>query len=57
MYTYRLIIGTAIVLLCCLPARAKIYDITDFGAISDKTADNTESIRKAIESNNRISLF
>ena len=50
MYTYRLITGMAFVLLCCLPVRAKIYDITNFGAISSKATDNTESIRKAIES-------
>ena len=50
MFRNRPIMSMGIVLLCCLPAQAKIYDITDFGAISNKAADNTEPILKAIAS-------
>lgn len=50
MFRNRPIMSMGIVLLCCLPAQAKIYDITDFGAISNKAADNTQPIRKAITS-------
>ncbi len=50
MFRYRLIMIMGIVLLCCLSAQAMIYRITNFGAISDKAADNTRQIQKAIAS-------
>ena len=50
MFRYGLIMSMGIVLLCSLPAQAKICSIADFGAISNKTADNSEPIQKAIAS-------
>ncbi|MDH4241617.1 MAG: glycoside hydrolase family 28 protein, partial [Phycisphaerae bacterium] len=50
MFRHGLILSMGIALLWCLPTQAKIYDITDFGAISNKAADNTGPIRKAIAS-------
>ncbi len=50
MLRYGLIISMSIVLLCCLSAQARIYSITEFGAIGKKAADNTDPIRKAITS-------
>jgi hypothetical protein len=50
MFRYPLIMSIGIFLLCSLPVQAGIVSITDFGAISSKSTDNTEPIRKAIAS-------
>ena len=50
MFRHGLIMSMGIVLLCSLPAQARICSITDFGAVSSKSADNTEPIQKAIAS-------
>lgn len=50
MFRHGQILSMGVALLWCLPIQAKICNITDFGSISNKTADNTGPIRKAIAS-------